>query len=539
MAVIESRVDPRSPAFAGNREQMLTLIAEFRALEQRVRDASNSKRETFRKRGQLLPRERVDLLLDRGAPWLELSTLAGYKMHDDDGGAGIQGGGSIVGIGAVSGITCIVSASDSAIKGGTTTPMGLRKNLRAQQIAAENKLPMVRLVESGGANLLFQAEIFVEGGRGFANQARLSAAGIPQVTIVHGSSTAGGAYVPGLSDYVILVKRKARVFLAGPPLLKAATGEVATDEELGGAEMHVSVSGLGEFLAEDDADAIRLAREVMAKLPWNRRIGPKPGQSAKEPRYPPEELAGVVPTDFRKPYDVREVIARLVDDSDFLDFKALYGMQTVCGYAEIDGHSVGLIGNNGPIDADGSAKAAQFIQLCSQANIPIIYLQNTTGYMVGREAERAGIIKHGSKMIQAVANATVPQLTLHIGASFGAGNYGMCGRSYDPRFIFAWPNNRIAVMGGEQAARVMSIVTEEKFRRQGQTVDRAQLEAMEQEIIQRMEGESAALFATARLWDDGLIDPRDSRKVLALCLSICREAELRPLKPITFGVARM
>jgi len=386
---------------------------------------------------------------------------------------------------------------------------------------------------------LFQAETFVEGGRGFANQARLSAAGIPQVTVVHGSSTAGGAYVPGLSDYVVLVKGRAKVFLAGPPLLKAATGEVATDEELGGAEMHATVSGLGEFLAEDDADGIRIAREIMAKLPWNGQLPVRPQQPFKPPRYPVDELAGVVPTDFRKPYDVRETIARLVDDSDYLDFKALYGVQTVCGYAEIEGHSAGLIGNNGPIDADGSTKAAQFIQLCCQANIPIVYLQNTTGYMVGREAEREGIIKHGSKMIQAVANATVPQLTLHIGASFGAGNYGMCGRAYDPRFIFAWPNNRIGVMGGEQAAKVMSIVTEEKFRRQGQPVPRAQLEAMEQEIAARMEGEAMALFATARLWDDGLIDPRDSRQVLGLCLSIVREAELRPLRPNTFGVARM
>ena len=538
MAIIESRIDPNSDAFRANRAQMLALIEQFRSLEQRVRDASNAQRDRFSKRGQMLPRERVALLLDRGADWLELSTLAGYKMHDDDGGAGIQGGGNIAGIGTVSGIRCLVSASDSGIKGGTVTPMGMRKGLRAQQIAAENKLPVVRLVESGGANLLFQAETFVEGGRGFANQARLSAAGVPQVTVVHGSSTAGGAYVPGLSDYVILVANKAKVFLAGPPLLRAATGEIAGDEELGGAEMHATVSGLGEFLAEDDADAIRMARDILAKLPWNDALPAGPVKRFKEPRYPAEELAGVVPTDFRKPYDVRETIARIVDDSDFLDFKALYGVQTVCGYAQIEGHSIGILGNNGPIDADGSAKAAQFIQLCCQAGIPIVYLQNTTGYMVGREAERDGIIKHGSKMIQAVANATVPQLTLHIGASFGAGNYGMCGRAYDPRFIFAWPNNKIAVMGGEQAAKVMAIVSEEKSRRQGQAPDRAQLDKLEREIVERMEGESTALFATARLWDDGIIDPRDSRKVLAFCLSICREAALRQLNPNTFGVAR-
>ncbi|MCW5753030.1 MAG: acyl-CoA carboxylase subunit beta [Alphaproteobacteria bacterium] len=539
MPAIESRIDPRSEEFSRNRAEMLALIEEFRALEARVRDASNAKAATFRKRGQLLPRERLSLLLDPGAPWLELSTLAGYRMHDDDGADGIQGGGGIVGIGVVSGVRCMVTANDSAIKGGTTAPMGLKKSLRAQQIALENRLPMVRLVESGGANLLYQAEIFVEGGRGFANQARMSAAGIPQVTVVHGSSTAGGAYLPGLSDYVVMVKGKAKVFLAGPPLLRAATGEIATDEELGGAEMHATISGVAEYLAEDDADGIRLAREIMAKLPWNEQLPFRPSRDFAEPLYDPSELAGVVPVDYRRPYDVREVIARLVDGSDFLDFKSLYGIHTVCGHAAIAGHACGIVGNNGPIDADGATKAAQFIQLCCQSNTPIIYLQNTTGYLVGREMEQAGIVKHGSKMIQAVANATVPQITLHIGASFGAGNYGMCGRAYDPRFIFAWPNNRIAVMGGEQAAKVMSIVTGEKLRRGGQQADPAMLKAMEEKIVRRMEVESSALFATARLWDDGLIDPRDSRKVLAWCLSICREAEIRPLRPNTFGVARM
>jgi len=539
MPILESRIDPNSETFRANREQMLALIGEFRALEQKVRDFSNSKRERFRARKQLLPRERIALLIDPGAPWLELATLAGFRMHDDDGAEGILGGGGIAGIGYVSGIRCVVSANDSAIKGGTSTPMGVKKNLRIQQIALENKLPMLRLVESGGANLLYQAEMFVEGGRGFANQARMSAAGIPQVTVVNGSSTAGGAYLPGLSDYVILVRGRAKVFLAGPPLLRAATGEVATDEELGGAEMHATVSGLGEYLAEDDADGIRIAREIMAKLPWNEQLPLRSQKSFKEPRYPAEELAGVVPVDYRKPYDVREVIARLVDDSNYLDFKTHYGPHTVCGQAEIEGQAVGLIGNNGPIDADGAAKAAQFIQLCCQANTPIVYLQNTTGYMVGREAEQAGIIKHGSKMIQAVSNATVPQLTVHIGASFGAGNYGMCGRAYDPRFIFAWPSNRIAVMGGEQAAKVMAIVTEGKLKREGKPVVKAKLDVMERAIIKRMEGESTALYATARLWDDGLIDPRDTRKVLGFCLSICREAGLRPLKANTFGVGRM
>ena len=539
MPVIESKIDPNSEAFRTNREQMLALIGEFRALEQKVRDVSNSKRKRFRARKQLLPRERIALVVDPGEPWLELSTLAGFRMHDDDGAEGIQGGGGIAGIGYVSGIRCIVSANDSAIKGGTSTPMGVKKHLRIQQIAMENKLPTVRLVESGGANLLYQAEMFVEGGRGFANQARLSAAGIPQITVVHGSSTAGGAYLPGLSDYVVLVRGRAKVFLAGPPLLRAATGEVATDEELGGADMHATVSGLGEYLAEDDIDGIRIAREIMAKLPWNTQLPPVQRKGYKEPRHSPEELAGAVPIDYRRPYDVREIVARVVDDSDFLDFKSGYGVHTICGHAEIEGHAIGLIGNNGPIDADGAAKAAQFIQLCCQANVPIVYLQNTTGYMVGREAEQKGIIKHGSKMIQAVANAIVPQLTIHVGASFGAGNYGMCGRAYDPRFIFAWPSNRVAVMGGAQAAKVMAIVTEEKLKREGRPVDKAKLGAMEDAIIERMENESTAFYATARLWDDGLIDPRDTRKVLGYCLSICREAELRPLKRSTFGVARM
>ena len=538
MPAIESRIDTNSEAFAKNRADMLALVAGFREIEARVRAQSDGKAALFAKRGQLLPRERVALLLDRDAPWLELSTLAGLKMHDDDGNDGVQGGGGICGIGTVAGVRCVVTASDSAIKGGTTAPMGLKKNLRTQGIARENKLPIVRLVESGGANLLYQSEMFVDGGRGFANQARMSAMGLPQVTVVHGSSTAGGAYLPGLSDYVILVRGKAKVFLAGPPLLKAATGEIATDEDLGGAEMHATKSGLGEYLAEDDADGIRLAREVMARLNWNAQLPVQRDVTWKEPRYPVQELAGVVPADYRKPYDVHEVIARLVDDSDFLDFKALYGVHTVCGHAAIEGQPLGIIGNNGPIDADGATKAAQFIQLCCQSNTPILYLQNTTGYMVGREAEQAGIIKHGSKMIQAVSNATVPQLTLQIGASFGAGNYGMCGRSFDPRFIFAWPNNRVAVMGGEQAAKVMSIVTEEKAKREGKPVDRVMLDKMEAGIVKRMDGESAALFATARLWDDGIIDPRDSRKVLAMCLSICREAEVRPLRATTFGVGR-
>jgi geranyl-CoA carboxylase beta subunit len=539
MAIIETRIDSSGEAFRQNRAAMLELIETFRALEAQVRRTSDAKKDQFVQRGQLLPRERVALLIDKGSPFLELSTLAGLGMHDDDGTENVLGGGVIDGIGYVSGVRCIISASDSAIKGGTTAPMGLKKKLRCQEIARINKLPLIQLVESGGANLNYQAQIFVEGGQTFRNQAQLSALGIPQVTVVHGSSTAGGAYLPGLSDYVIMVKGRAKVFLAGPPLLRAATGEIATDEDLGGAEMHSVTSGVSDYMAEDDADAIRVAREVVAKLDWNASLPARPYKTFREPRHDADELAGVVPVDYRKPYDVREVIGRIVDDSDFLDFKALFGVHTVCGQAEIEGQPCALIGNNGPIDADGSAKAAQFIQLMCQAGITIVYLQNTTGYMVGTEAERRGIVKHGSKMIQAVANATVPQLTLHIGASFGAGNYGMCGRAFDPRFIFAWPNNRIAVMGGEQAAKVLSIITEERFARSGKPVDHKRLAAMERKLIDQFARESTALYATARLWDDGLIDPRDSRKVLAFCLSICREAEIRVLRPTSFGVARM
>jgi geranyl-CoA carboxylase beta subunit len=538
VAVLSSTIDTKGEAFVRNRAEMLALVSEFRDIEARIRSFAEAKRATFEKRGQLLPRERVALLLDRNAPFLEFSTLAGLGMHEDNGKDKVFGGG-ISGIGEIAGVRCIVSASDSAIKGGTTTPMAVEKALRMQAIAREQKLPVVYLTESGGANLLFQSQMFVRGGAAFCNQARLSAAGIPQINVVHGSSTAGGAYLPGLSDYTIMVRNRAKVFLAGPPLLRAATGEIATDEELGGAEMHASVSGVADFIADDDADAIRQAREIVANLHWNERLPFEPARSYAEPLHDPDELAGVVPTDFRIAYDVREVLARLVDGSVFLEFKTNYGSATVCGQATIAGLPCGIVGNNGPIDADGATKAGQFIQLMCQADTPLVYLQNTTGYMVGVDAERRGIVKHGSKMIQAVSNATVPQITLHIGASFGAGNYGMCGRGFDPDFIFAWPNNRIAVMGGEQAARVMSIIAEDRAARDGTTLEIEKLEMGRKMIVSQFERESTALFATARLWDDGLIDPRDSRKLLGLLLSICREARLRPLSPSTFGVARL
>jgi geranyl-CoA carboxylase beta subunit len=536
MPALSSLVDPRSAAFAANVQRMQERLSEVRALEARVVAESASKATKFEQRGQLLPRERVARLIDRGSGFLELSPLAGLGMHDDDGKKSVQGGGSIVGIGIVAGKRVLVSASDSAVKGGTIAPMGLKKALRAQELARENRLPLVSLVQSGGANLMYQAEIFVDGGRTFANQARLSAAGIPQIAVVHGSSTAGGAYLPGLSDYVVLVRGRSSIYLAGPPLVKAAIGEDASDEELGGAQMHAEVTGLGEYLAENDAHAIALARELIDKLPWDPVPAPA---AAPEPLFATDELIGLVPADERQPYDVREVLARLVDGSDFLEFKASYAADTVCGHARLHGHAVGVIGNNGPIQPQGSTKAAQFIQLCDQSGTPLVFLQNTTGYMVGKAAEQAGAIKHGAKMIQAVANARVPKFTVVLGGSYGAGNYGMCGRGFDPRFIFAWPSARTAVMGGAQAAKVMDIVNRAKLERMGLPANDEALGAMSDALRQRLDAESAALFGTARLWDDGIIDPRDTRRILGLCLAMAQEAEQRTLRPNTFGVARL
>lgn len=535
MTTLPSRLNPGSDEFKAAHAAMSEKLKAVREAEEQVRANSAAKKARFEERGQLLPRERVVRLVDRDAPFLEIAPLAGLKMHDDDGGRGASGGGAVVGIGVVAGKRCVIAASDSAIKGGTVAPMGLKKSLRAQEIALQNKLPMIHLVESGGANLLYQAEIFVDGGRSFANQARLSAAGIPQIAVVHGSSTAGGAYLPGMSDYVVLVREKSKIFLAGPPLVKAAIGEDADDESLGGADLHGEVTGLGEYVAEDDAMALAYAREIMDKLNWSPARAPGGGAA---PLYDAEELMGVVPADDKTPFDVKDVIARVVDGSDFLEFKARYGSETVCGHARIGGQIVGIIGNNGPIQPEGSTKAGQFIQLCDQSGTPIVFMQNTTGYMVGSAAERAGAVKHGSKMIQAVANARVPKITIVLGGSFGAGNYGMCGRGFDPRFIFAWPTARTAVMGGAQAAKVMEIVTRGKNARAGVETDEEALAQMSAMITQSLDEQSQALFATARLWDDGIIDPRDTRAVLIECLNTCAEAEDRQLNPNTFGVAR-
>ena len=536
MPALRSKINPRSDAFAANAQRMQALLADVQRLQGLVIAESESKRAKFEKRNQLLPRERVARLLDRGTPFLELSRLAGLNMHDDDGKKAVLGGGSIIGIGVVAGKRCLISVNDSAVKGGTIAPMGLRKALRAQEIATENKLPVIYLVESGGANLMYQSEIFIEGGRSFANQARMSAAGLPQISVVHGSSTAGGAYLPGLSDYVILVRGRSSIFLAGPPLVKAAIGEDCTEDELGGAETHAQVTGLGEYLCEDDAHAIAMTREVMDKLRWDVAGAAAP---YVEPLFDEQELMGIVPADEREPYDVREVIARLVDGSDFLEFKASYAQEMMCGHARVQGQLVGILGNNGPIQPAGSTKAAQFIQLCDQSGTPLVFLQNTTGYMVGSVAERSGAIKHGSKMIQAVANARVPKFTFVLGGSYGAGNYGMCGRGFDPRFIFSWPTARTAVMGGAQAAKVMDILNRAKIERTGMEANEVALKAMSDGLRMRLDKESSVLFGTARLWDDGIIDPRDTRRILGLCLALAQEAEQRTLRPNTFGVARM
>ena len=536
MPILKSSLDLQSAEFAASRDTMLSAVKEFRDIEARAEASGEAKKERFAKRGMLLPRERLNLLLDPGAPFLELSSLAGYMRHDDKDGTG-AGAGAIAGIGYVSQVRCLVVVDNFAVKGGTITPTGLHKKLRLQDIARENKLPVVSLSQSGGANLTYAGEIFVPGGRGFANQARLSAAGIPQITVVHGSATAGGAYQPGLSDYIIMVRNQATMYLAGPPLLKAATGEIANDEELGGAEMHSVVSGVSDYLAEDDADGIRAAREILAKIPWNEQLPVAEPPAFKEPAYSPGELIGVVPDDPKMPYDCREIIARIADGSDFLDFKPEYDAQTVCGHIEIVGNACGVIGNNGPITANGAAKAGQFIQLCEQANIPILFMHNTTGFIVGKESERSGILKHGSKMIQAVANARVPKISLHVGGSYGAGNYAMCGRGFDPRFVFSWPNSRTAVMGGAQAGMVLRTVAEAKMQKEGQ-VDEAQLDAIEKGTRDMLEGQSTALACTARLEDDGLIDPRDTRTILGFVLNVCHEAEQRITRPNTFGIAR-
>ena len=540
MSVFASQVDNTSEPYKCNRSDMLARIETLRELNSRGAARSELRRARFVERGQLMPRERLASLLDPGMPFFSIANLSGYLFDTPFPDKSLPGGNAIVGIGFISGVRCMISVSDSGIQAGSLTEPTAYRILRAQSIAEEQNLPFVQLVESAGANLMqYKVGGFLNGGRFFANLARLSAAGIPTITILHGSSTAGGAYMPGMSDYVVAVKGRAKAFLAGPPLLKAATGEIATDEELGGAEMHASVSGLVEYLANDDAHAVSIGRELVARLGWNDRC-PRPNVSGyTEPVYDPDEIAGVVPIDYRKPYDVREVVARVVDGSDFLDFKPRYGVSTVCIQASVYGQACGILGNNGPIDPDGATKAAQFMQLCDQSDIPVIFLQNTTGYLVGKDYEQGGMIKHGSKMLQASANISVPRITLMIGASYGAGNYGMCGRGLDPDFVVSWPSCSTGVMGGEQAAQVMTIVARGAANAKGQDVDESAIAAQEEQLAKHFDSQSDAFYTSGHMLDDGMIDPRGTRKTLGFLLDTVWEARNRNVKPNSFGIARM
>ena len=553
MLKFDSALDMSSTLAQEQSANMSQLLSQWQEIQARAEIVSGASRQAFIKRGALLPRERLGALLDPGREFLPLASMAGYLMDDPDPASSVPGGSQVAGIGFISGVRSMVVVTDSAIQAGAMTEAGNLKLMRCQEIALENKLPFIHLVESAGANLLkYRVDKFIRGGGIFYNLARLSAAGIPVITAVHGSSTAGGAYMPGLSDYVVMVRDRARAFLAGPPLLKVATGEVATAEELGGAQMHASVSGLAEYVANDDRHAISIVRDIVANLDWNRQLpgisspgltSELPGDYAvrhqvRPPAYAAEELLSVMPVASRKPVDMREVIARIVDDSRWLDFKPDYGAATICGHAKLDGHTLGFITNNGPLDPSGATKASQFIQLCNQSRVPIVYLQNTTGFIVGRDSEQAGMIKHGSKMIQALSNATVPQITLYCGASYGAGNYGMCGRGFHPRFCFSWPNAKTSVMGAEQAAGTLEIVAREQAERRGQPVDEAALARQKQEIVDNFEKQSSVFVTSGLLLDDGIIDPRDTRAVLAFVLATCREAEQRTTQSMQFGVAR-
>jgi geranyl-CoA carboxylase beta subunit len=536
MTVFRSKIDPLSETFGRNRAEMLELVATMRELEAEATTKSGAAAERFHRREQLLPRERLARLLDPGAPVLELRNVAGY---DPEGNGTIPGGGMITLIGYVAGTRCVIVANDSGIDAGALTTPGSEKLMRAEEIALENRLPIIFLAESAGGNLLtYRVEFWHRAGRMFAGQARLSAAGIPVITVLHGSGTAGGAYVPGMSDVVIGVRDRGFAFLAGPPLLKAATGEIADAEELGGMSMHSTVSGLVEHVAEDDEDALRICRDVVGLLRWGAGP-PASGGSFAEPVYDPDELAGVVPVDPKKPYDVREVLARLTDGSDFLDFKADYGPMTVCAEGSICGRPAGFIANNGAIDNAGAAKATHFIQRCTQLGTPLVFLQNITGYMVGVASERGGMIKNGAKMIQAVATTTVPKFTLLIGSSFGAGNYGMCGQGFDPRLIMAWPNARMGVMGSAQAAQTMRIVAEDKAARRGAPADGAQLDAYAAKIAAYYDAQESAFVSSGRLCDDGLLDPRHSRHMLGFSLAMAAEAETTATRPVSFGVGRI
>lgn len=536
----QSRALTAGAEYEANRAEMLALIEKLRALEARAAEASEKSRERFEKRGQLTPRERLARLLDPGMPFLRLHSLAGYMVDSQKEEKSIPGSSLLCGVGFVKGARCMIWVDDSGIKAGAMGAMSLPVALSVQEMALKLKLPLVHLVESAGANLMkYKVEDWANGGRIFANLAKLSAAGIPTVACLHGASTAGGAYMIGLSDYVVGVKKRGLAALAGAALVEAATGEKADDRTLGGTEMHSEVTGIVEYLADDDAHGIEMTRDVVGRLDWNRRLAAAPETGGPAPAYDAEELLGIVPVDSKTPYDVREVVARVVDGSSFDDFKPAYGASTVCLQASIAGFACGIIGNNGPIDPNGATKAAQFIQLCDQAQIPLIFLNNTTGYFVGTEYEQAGMIKHGSKMIQAVANTSVPKITLYIGASYGAGNYGMAGFGYEPDFLFAWPNANTGVMGGSSAAGAMVSVMRSGAERKGEEVDEKLLDQQRQMIEMIFDNQAGAFYTSGRCLDHGIIDPRDTRKVLGFCLETVWEARNREVQPNSFGVARM
>nr|WP_198982058.1 carboxyl transferase domain-containing protein [Herbaspirillum sp. ASV7] len=544
MPQIESKLNPRSDEFQHNREAMQRIVDDLREKVAAIAEGGGqAAREKHLARGKLLPRERVQMLLDPGTPFLEFSQLAAYGMYreqDRDGNLkdAAPSAGIITGIGRVAGLECVIVCNDATVKGGTYYPMTAKKHLRAQEIAEFNHLPCIYLVDSGGANLPNQDEVFPDRdhfGRIFFNQANMSAKGIAQIAVVMGSCTAGGAYVPAMSDESIIVKEQATIFLAGPPLVKAATGEVVTAEELGGGDVHTRLSGVADHLAQDDTHALAIARNIVGHL--NRS---KPQQLALresvEPKYPAHELYGVIPTDTRKPFDVREVIARIVDGSEFDEFKARYGTTLVCGFAHLHGMPVGIVANNGILFSEAAEKGTHFIELCCQRKIPLIFLQNITGFMVGKKYENEGIARHGAKMVTAVSTAKVPKLTVIIGGSFGAGNYGMCGRAFSPRFLWMWPNARISVMGGEQAASVLATVKRDGIEARGGSWSADEEAAFKEPIRAQYEAQGHPYYASARLWDDGVIDPADTRQVLALGLSAALNA---PIEETRFGVFRI
>ena len=537
MPVLPSNIDPRSDEFARNAAAMKALVADLRQqLDTAMRGGSEEARARHTGRGKLLARERVDLLLDPGSPFLEFSALAAHGMYGGD----VPSASLVTGIGRISGRECVVVANDATVKGGTYYPMTVKKHLRAQEIARENHLPCVYLVDSGGAFLPLQDEIFPDErhfGRIFYNQARMSAQGIAQIAIVMGSCTAGGAYVPAMSDQSIIVRNQGTIFLGGPPLVKAATGEEVTAEELGGADVHSRQSGVTDYYATDDHHAIGIARSIIGNLNRVKRSPCLELRAPREPAHPAEELYGIVPADPRTPYDVRDVIARIVDGSEFEEFKELYGPTLICGFARIHGYPIGILANNGILFSESALKGTHFIELASQRNIPLLFLQNITGFMVGRKYEAGGIAKDGAKMVTAVATTSVPKYTVIIGGSYGAGNYGMCGRAYGPRFLWMWPNARISVMGGEQAASVLGLLRQEAIEAKGGAWSAADEDAFKTPIREQYEEQGHPYYATARLWDDGIIDPADTRTVLGLALAAGMNAP--PPEPTRFGIFRM